>query len=179
MELNEALAAVRAGDVAAFAAVIEHTERRLRAHLALRIPDRELVDEVAHQAYITAFEKLNDFRAGTNFYAWLKSIAVHHLQNECRRRAHPDSGGTERLQWLVAPGRSPEELEEIRDEVAQLQQCMERLGPQARQILHLRYTECLEPSEIGQQLSREASAVRTMLTRVRQTLLQCMETARA
>ena len=49
MELDDAIHAVRAGDQAAFAAIIDQTERRLRAFLALQVRDRELIDEVAHE----------------------------------------------------------------------------------------------------------------------------------
>jgi RNA polymerase sigma-70 factor, ECF subfamily len=174
MELDEAILAVREGDQAAFAAIIDQTERRLRAFLALQVPDRELIDEVAHVAYITAYEKLHDYKPGTNFFAWLKRIALNHLHNECRRRSH-SAEGVEKLSLLIAPGPAALETEETRDRVAQLQRCMEKLGPEAREMLELRYQNALEPTQIGQQLGKTASSVRTMLTRLRQSLMQCME----
>ena len=131
MELDEAILAVREGDQAAFAAIIDQTERRLRAFLALQVPDRELIDEVAHVAYITAYEKLHDYKPGTNFFAWLKRIALNHLHNECRRRSH-SAEGVEKLSLLIAPGPAALETEETRDRVAQLQRCMENSDRSAR-----------------------------------------------
>src|SRR5689334_3252788 len=139
MDLDEAVEAVRNGDQAAFATIIDQTERRLRAFLAFQIPDRELVDEVAHVAYITAYEKLHEYQAGTNFLAWLKRIARNHLLNECRRRSHTQGAeGIEKLELLIAPGTAALESEENRDRVAQLQRCMKKLGPEAREMLELR-----------------------------------------
>jgi RNA polymerase sigma-70 factor, ECF subfamily len=174
MELEAAIRAVRNGDHAAFADIIEHSQRRLRACLALQVPDRDLVDEVAHQAYITAFQKLHEYKTGTNFLAWLKRIALLHLRNECRRRQH-SSDSSDALMKIVAPGVGPKEAEDIRDDVTQLLRCLEKLGPDARRLLELRYTDALEPSVIAAEMGKAASHVRTMLTRLRQSLLQCME----
>ena len=175
MELEDAIKAVNDGDQAAFAIIIEQTERRLRAFLALQVPDRDLVDEVAHQAYITAYQKLDEYHPGTNFYAWLRRIAQNHFRNECRRRSHEDTCSLEKLSILIAPDPTPTEAEETRDQVAQLQQCLEKLGPDARRLLDLRYRECLEPADIAKQIGKGASNVRTMLTRLRQGLVHCME----
>lgn len=175
MDLDEAVHAVGEGDQAAFSIIIEQTERRLRAYLALQVPDRELVDEVAHQAYITAYQKLNEYQPGTNFYAWLRRIAQNHFRNECRRRNHGDLCSAEKLSLLIAPGPSPTEAEETRDQVAQLNRCLEKLSPDNRRLLDLRYRDCLEPTDIARQTGKGASAVRTILTRLRQSLVQCME----
>ena len=176
MDLDEAIEAVRDGDQAAFATIIDQTERRLRAFLALQVPDRELIDEVAHVAYITAYEKLHEYQAGTNFSAWLKRIARNHLLNECRRRSHSQSNdNVEKLELLIAPGPAGLESEENRDRVMQLQRCMKKLGPEARELLELRYQKSMEPAEIGRQLGKSPSTVRTILTRLRQSLLHCME----
>ena len=175
MDLETAIQAVRAGDASAYAEVIEQTERRLRAHLALQVPDRELIDEVAHQAYITAYQKLAEYQAGTNFYAWVKRIAFYHLRNECRKRQHGAGSAMERLNVLVAPGCGPDEKAETRDEVDQLRKCMDKVGPDARKLLDMRYRESLEPAEIASKVGKAASHVRTILVRIRQALLKCME----
>src|SRR5262245_51744495 len=139
LELEDAIRAVLQGDSGAFAPIIEQTEARLRASLALQVPDRELVDEVAHQAYITAYRKLAEYQPGTNFTAWLRRIAQFHLRNECRRRRSTGSTPVEALTLLVAPGIDPEDAESKRDDVAVLRECLEKLGPEARRLLTLRY----------------------------------------
>jgi RNA polymerase sigma-70 factor (ECF subfamily) len=174
MDLDAAIKAVQEGDQAAFAVIVDQTERRLRASLALQLPDRELIDEVAHMAYITAYEKIHDYQPGTNFVAWLKRIAINHLHNECRRRSH-SAEGVEKLSLLIAPGPAVTESEEVRDRLVHLQRCLEKLGPEARELIEMRYEKLLEPMEIGRQLGKNASTVRTILTRVRQSLLHCME----
>lgn len=175
MELEAAIRAVRNGDAEAYATVVQCSERRLRAFLALQVPDRELVDEVAHLAYITAYEKLQTYELGTNFLAWIKRIALFHLRNECRRRHSHGGTPVEELTFLVAPGPAPGDNQELRDEVARLELCLKKLGPDARELIHMRYSEALEPIDIAERIGKAASHVRTILTRLRQSLATCME----
>ncbi|MBA2479948.1 MAG: sigma-70 family RNA polymerase sigma factor [Planctomycetes bacterium] len=173
MDLDAAIGRVRAGDTEAYAAVVELTERRLRAFLAFHAPDRDLVDEVAQQAYITAYGKLADYTAGTNFLAWLKRIAFNHLQNECRRRQRAGNAH-ERLTELIAPepAADPDLLAERGDA---LDRCLAGLADEARQLLDWRYRDGVSPAEIARRLGRQASGVRVALTRLRQALFTCME----
>jgi RNA polymerase sigma-70 factor (ECF subfamily) len=170
MDLDAAIAAVRAGEREAYGAVIDHTEARLRAFLAFRAPQRELVDEVAQQAYITAYEKLADYRLGTSFLGWLKRIALNHLQNEHRRRQR-GSSPTDRLSELLAP--EPTTGEDERAE--RLERCLTGLGQEARRLIDWRYRDGLSPAQIAERLGRLASSVRVALTRLRQALLTCIE----
>jgi RNA polymerase sigma-70 factor (ECF subfamily) len=173
MDLDAAIAAVRAGDREAFGVVIDHTQARLRAFLAFRAPQRELVDEVAQQAYITAYEKLADYQLGSSFLAWLRRIALNHLQNECRRRQRAASPG-DRLAELLAP--EPEEPgEDDAERAERLVRCLTGLGEDARRLLDWRYRDGLSPGQIAERLGRLASSVRVALTRLRQALLTCIE----
>ncbi len=172
MELDAALAAVRAGDREAYASVVEATERRLRAFLAFRAPNRELVDEVAQQAYITAFSKLGDYQLGTSFLGWLKRIALNHLQNELRRRQRAGSA-LERLDDLLAP----EAADEIDEREERLARCIATLDEGARRLIDWRYRDRLSPAQIADRLGRLAGSVRVTLTRLRQALLACLERA--
>ena len=177
MDLEEALRQVREGDQEAYAVVIELTERSLRAFLALRLPDRELVDESAHLGYITAYEKLNEYKPHTHFETWLRQMALFHLRN-ARRKHHPVEGGAlERLARLAAPS-VPDRLE-LTDDVERLRGCLEKLDANARQLIELRYRECLEPAGIAERTGRNAATVRSILTRLRQMLRQCMEASHA
>ncbi len=174
MDLDAAITAVRSGDTEAYATVVDLTERRLRAFLAFHAPDRELIDEVAQQAYITAYAKLADYAVGTSFLAWLKRIGFNHLQNECRRRQRAGSS-RERLADLVAPTPETDDADHLAERAGALDRCLAALGDEPRRLLDFRYRDQLSPSEIARRLGRLASSVRVALTRVRQVLLACME----
>src|SRR5262245_26092546 len=77
------------GDRSAFAVLVEHYWDRLYRWLHHLTHDRHSAEDVAQEAFLKAFAKLNSFRPGTSFQAWLFRIAHNHLSNQRRaaRRA--------------------------------------------------------------------------------------------
>ena len=82
----EALAQVAAGDVEAFAALVEsHQERLLRLCERL-LGDLEEARDAAQDVFLKAFRKAGDVRPQGQVYTWLYRIAVNHCLNKLRRR---------------------------------------------------------------------------------------------
>jgi RNA polymerase sigma-70 factor (ECF subfamily) len=172
-EVDEAIRAVREGHHAAFRTVVEQTQRDLRAYVALHAPVRELVDEVAQQTYITAFERIGTYRAGTHLLAWLKRIAWNHLQNERRRIRRREVPVEDVASILAAPAQTAGPEHE--DQLAALRRCLSELAPNVRRLVELRYKHDLPPTELARRESRPPATIRTILTRARRALLECLE----
>ena len=83
--LDDAIRSVRNGNTAAFEIVVRQLERPLRVWLATHAPPGVDVDEVAQHSFIAAFTRLSDYKLGTNFAAWLFTIARFHLKTEVSR----------------------------------------------------------------------------------------------
>lgn len=83
--LDDAIRSVRDGNTAAFEVVVRQLERPLRAWLAVQAPPGVDVDEVAQRSFVAAFTRLGDYELGTNFAAWLFTIARFHLKTEVSR----------------------------------------------------------------------------------------------
>lgn len=77
--------AVLAGDLEAYREVIGLGEAKVRVVLAAILPDRERVEDIAQEVFVTAYGKLKDYRPGTDFLAWLTMIARNLALNERRR----------------------------------------------------------------------------------------------
>jgi RNA polymerase sigma-70 factor, ECF subfamily len=81
-----ALARVAAGDVEAFAVLVEgHQERLLRLCERL-LGDPEEARDAAQEVFLKAYRKAGDVRPGGQVYTWLYRIAVNHCLNKLRRR---------------------------------------------------------------------------------------------
>src|SRR4051812_37217219 len=95
----------QAGDVDAFGELVERHRRAVfRAALAaVRSPAD--ADEVAQEAFVTAFQKLDGFRGEASFKTWL--LAITWRRGIDRRRSV-----TKWMQRLVSPGRAGDEGEE-------------------------------------------------------------------
>ena len=83
--VDDAIRRVRKGDTAAFEVIVRQLERSLRAWLAVQAPPGVDVDEVAQRSFVAAFTRLSEYESGTNFAAWLFTIARFHLKTEVSR----------------------------------------------------------------------------------------------
>lgn len=95
----------QSGDVEAFGELVERHRRAVfRAALAaVRSPAD--ADEVAQDAFVTAFQKLDGFRGEASFKTWL--LAITWRKGIDRRKSV-----TKWMQRLVSPGRAGDEGEE-------------------------------------------------------------------
>jgi RNA polymerase sigma-70 factor (ECF subfamily) len=77
---------VRAGDVSAYDALVRKYERqvfRISQHIT---QNREDAEDVTQDAFLKAYEKLEQFQGNSKFYTWLVRIAVNESLMRLRRR---------------------------------------------------------------------------------------------
>jgi RNA polymerase sigma-70 factor (ECF subfamily) len=176
--LDDAILNVRDGNTAAFEVVVRQFERPLRAWLAVQGPPGVDVDEVAQRSFIAAFTRLSDYESGTNFAAWLFTIARFQLKTEMTRlrrvadyhvRYAPD------LLQREFEGRSlePPELQEIRLE--HLQTCLGRLDEHLHRFIKWRYVEEIPLEEMAARSGRSVAAVKKQLWKLRRKLHKCVQ----
>jgi len=84
-EIDDFLRWVRAEETAAFEPVVRRFQRPLRAWLVMRSPPGVDADDVAQQSLVLAFTRLAEFQPGTDFAAWLFTIAAFQLRGEASR----------------------------------------------------------------------------------------------
>ena len=77
---------VRGGDVSAFDELVRKYERqvfRIAQHIT---QNREDAEDVMQDAFLKAYEKLDQFQGNSKFYTWLVRIAVNESLMRLRRR---------------------------------------------------------------------------------------------
>jgi len=84
-ELDDHIRACRQGDPNRFEAVVKACEPTVRAVVAAMIPDENLVPDLTQEVFVIAYRKLESYRPGTDFRAWIRAIARNVAQNERRR----------------------------------------------------------------------------------------------
>ncbi len=175
--LEAAIRQVRGGDVQAFAAVVRRFERPLRAWLAAHAPPGADVDEVAQTTFIAAYSRLDDYAPGTNFAAWLFTIARYQLKTETTRlRRIAD------YRSRYAPDLLARELDRRSDEPAAddtqlgfLRECLEAVDDRRRRFLTWRYDEAIPLAEMAERSGRSVMAVKKQLWLLRRQLQECIE----
>src|SRR5271166_3680373 len=80
------VASARSGDVRAFETLIQKYDRqifRIAQHIT---QNREDAQDVVQDAFLKAYEKLDQFQGNSKFYTWLVRIAVNESLMRLRKR---------------------------------------------------------------------------------------------
>jgi RNA polymerase sigma factor (sigma-70 family) len=155
------VAAAAAGDVAAFARIIQaHHDDMARVYMVVS-GDPEIAQDATQAAWPIAWRKLGSLRTADRLRPWLIAIAA----NEARqmiRRLHRDRIVELEVADVGADDRDPA----TRAAVTDLVHAVRRLSPDDRALIALRYVAGFDATEIGVALGMSASGVRSRLSRL-------------
>jgi RNA polymerase sigma-70 factor, ECF subfamily len=176
----------QAGDAAAFGELVERNRRAVfRAALAAVGSPTE-ADDVAQDAFVTAFQKLNGFRGEASFKTWLLAItwrkAIDRRKSVTRwlkRTAAPAYSTETGEEWdpmdrIEARGRSQEEDAMTSDLQRRLRPLIASLPKKLRDALLLAGSGDHTYEEIGQMLKIPLGTVKWRVSEARRLLKQKM-----
>ena len=168
--------AAKAGDVGAFEQLVKRYDRnvfRIAQHIT---QNREDAEDVVQDAFLKAYENLEQFQGQSKFYTWLVRIAVNEALMKLRRRrpermvsldeevkTDEDSMPREVADWSPNPEQlySQSELRDI------LGKTIQGLPPSFRTVFVLRDVEGLSTEETAEALDLSIPAVKSRLLRAR------------
>jgi RNA polymerase sigma-70 factor, ECF subfamily len=175
----ELLLRTKAGDLDAFGRIVCRYERLLRGWLAVRCPPGADADDLAQTTFLEAFRRLDEFALGTEFGAWLFTIARYQLLAESTRlrrvadyhtRYVPFALAEELARRAEADG-TPEDVERL---LEHLRTCVAELPAADRRLLADRYTRNTPLAAVAARLGRTVGAVKKHLFVLRQRLHDCV-----
>ncbi|MEM0968452.1 MAG: sigma-70 family RNA polymerase sigma factor [Verrucomicrobiota bacterium] len=158
-----------------FVALLTEHQQSLRLYVASLMPGESRSADVAQQANATIWKKRDDFELGTNFKAWMFSIARYEVLNFRKKQAR-DSRlvFSEELVEVMA-----EEMPEMSDDwVARqsaLKGCMAELRSADRELLMHRYEGESPLHDFAVEKGRSVGGLKVTLHRLRARLQQCIE----
>lgn len=150
----------------AFAPLYEANVDLIWRFTCARLGDPERAADATSLTFQRALTGLASFRpertaTGTTFRAWLLRIARNVVIDEVRRQRPTRSLDNDVVgEWLVAPGRSPEEEAVASDERRRVLAALDHLSETPRQIVELRLWG-LSVAEVSDLLGMSESAVKT------------------
>jgi RNA polymerase sigma-70 factor (ECF subfamily) len=166
--------AAQQGDLGAFDVLMTRHLHEVRVFVALKAPVAELMDEVTHETFVFAHQRLREFHEGS-FQGWLRAIAFQLVRKRVllfsRERRNLERYG-EHARWEAAQ----RVLQQTStDDAERLAICLEELPPPMRELLELRYGAGFTSEEIAERLQRTNAWARQVLTRLRRKLKACMD----
>ena len=166
---------VQSGDASAFEPLIDRHLPHIRAFVALRAPVLHLVDEIAHEAFVFAFQNIADFNAADPFRAWLRAIAWNLLRAEIQRCVREQANQSRYAETLAVEMQRSGESAGASLEAEFLEQCIREVPAEFQRLLTLKYREGRTSEEIAGTLARSVEWVRVVLFRIRRQLRECIE----
>ncbi len=139
------------------------------------------VDDVAQEAFIVAYNRLDEFDRERDFGAWLRGIARNLVINERRKSARRKRILSDNLTDVLVSTSSVAEEEEqgmgdrAMAKMKALKECIAILPEKSSQMMRSRYEDDLSAQDIAEQFGMKPPAVRKALERVRLSLRKCME----
>jgi RNA polymerase sigma-70 factor (ECF subfamily) len=174
MPETEIVSAAQAGSWFAFAELVRRHQAAVRACLAVRMDQAHEAEDLAQEAFVTAFRKLSEFDPERPFGPWVRSIAFNLLRNHWRKFRALGIGGGEELAALVEQRVSIRITENEGRELTALRLCLERLDGPARALIERRYAEDASVRAIAEEQGRKYSAITMQLHRIRELLAACI-----
>ena len=176
----------QAGDTEAFGELVERNRRAVfRAALAA-VGSATEADDVAQEAFVTAFQKLGGFRGESSFKTWLLAItwrkAIDRRKSVTRwvqRMVAPARSGETGEEWdvmdrLAAGGQSQEDDLVTSDLQKRLKPLIASLPKKLRDALLLAGSGDHSYHEIGQMLQVPTGTVKWRVSEARKVLKQKM-----
>jgi RNA polymerase sigma-70 factor (ECF subfamily) len=166
--LDELARAATAGDVEAVGRLYDQLVGPIYRYIAVRVRRREDAEDVTHLVFERIVGALPRYHHnGRPFAAWAFRIARNAVI-DYHRRTRP----TEPLGSIAEPvdGTGPEALSLRLEELRELRSAIDRLTPDQREALMLRYAGGLSADEAAEAMGRRAGTIRGLTFRAIEAL---------
>lgn len=175
----------RAGSREAFEMLVRRHQDRVFGLLRRSVPEQD-VEDIAQEAFLRAFRRIDRFRGEARFGTWLMQIAIHLAIDRARqRRRRPAEVGLrevsgEPLDAIPAdPAPDPAEALVRRSEAGRLERAIAELSDADRLALLLHDQEGMSAEQVGRILKITAGALRVRLFRIRRRLRELLTAGEA
>ena len=163
--------------IEAFSLLVREHQAGLRAFVRALGADEIWVDDIAQEAFVVAYRRQGDFRAGADFGKWLRGIARLLVANERRKSARHSrllhAAVADALD--VAEASDGYEAAHTAELLATMRGCVGELPPRQRELLERRYNRGENSGQLAAALRMSAEAVRQSLGRIRVVVKTCVE----
>ena len=157
-----------------FLTLLTQHDRALGGYVGALVHSSADADDILQQTKLVMWREFGNFEPGTNFLAWARKIAFHQIltYRRTKKKEHLplDEDVLEALHHEVS------RLSDTHDDRREaLQTCLHKLPTEHRQLVLLRYYEDLDIDQVADRIRSTSGAVYRALSRVRYTLLDCVE----
>lgn len=168
----------RRRELHAFSALVRIHRPHVRVFLGTHVRDQHVVDDLAQDVFMRAFDSLPTLREPSSFRSWLLGIAHHRALEFLRERARISAGhgAVEALfdQAQIALLESEDEDARRGIELDCLKACLRRLPEGGARLIREHYFRGRPINQLAEEEGKTAGAMRVALFRLREGLRDCV-----
>ena len=132
--------------------------------------DREKAEELFQETWLTVINKIHTLKRAETFSTWLYRIARNKVYQELR----DNKQFVELDDELSTPDVAENEIS-LSEDVAKLHRCLEKLRPEYKEVLMLRFLEQMSYQQMAEVLGRNLGTVRSRIHFAKLALKKEME----
>ena len=174
-EIREKLLVLRSrsGDEAAFEQLVERYQPRLRYYVRrlLGAPDEE--DDLLQDTWLNVWKNLSDLRDPGAFAPWVYCIA----RNKVYRHIRKNKGFIPLVEGAENVAAREEAHDFSPEEAGQIHECLDKLRPEHREVLLLRFLQEMSYEDIATVIDRSIGTVRSRIHYAKRALRRAIEDA--
>lgn len=163
---HELIAQSLAKDADAYGQIVERYKDALYRHCFAIVRDEDAAEDIAQEAFIAAYYKLDSFDQSRKFSRWILKIATNKSLNYIKSRRHLVATEDEVMDRVVSGGTSPEDAAVA----SELHGAISRLDPKYRSIINLYYFEGMDYEEISRIMNRPIGSIKGWMNRAKSEL---------
>ena len=157
-----------------FVALFAAHDRGIYKYVLTLLANANDTQEVFQETSVTLWQKFDEYRPGSNFFAWACRVAYFEvLRFRQTHRRDRLRFGDDLLDTLATERSAHEGLLQARRSA--LPDCMKKLPVGDRELIELRYAGEETVLEIAQRTGRQSNTLYKALERIRRTLMKCIE----
>ena len=172
---RELLLRAQAGDAGAIAEIVRTHQGLVRSYVSRLAPDAVTADDLAQEVFLAALQSLDRIDPQLGIRGYLIGIARNLGRMAWRERMKGKAEAGEAFFTAVLERCPADEAEQRSDHrISALQECLKGLAPKALEVVLRFYREEQACDEISRQLGSTPGNIRSILTRARQALRDCV-----
>jgi RNA polymerase sigma-70 factor (ECF subfamily) len=177
LEADRIVEEVLTGDTEAFAGLVRLFQESVWRIAAAMLRDRDATENLVQQVFVDAYLHLDQYEVGTDFGAWIRTVARNRLRKELRTAAREDRRLARFRERLAE--RLQAEASDCTDDsdayIAALRGCRQLLTTRDAELLKLRYESGMSFEAIAAMQDQTPEAVQRMISRIRFRLRDCIQ----
>lgn len=176
-EADRIVEEVLAGDTQAFAWLVRLFQESVWRIGASMLRDRDATENLVQQVFVDAYLHLDQYEPGTDFGAWIRTVARNRLRKELRTASREDrrlAAYRERLaeRLRTEAGNYQDDSEVYMNA---LRGCRQLLTSRDAALLKMRYERGMSFEAIAEEQGQSPEAVQRMISRIRFRLRDCIQ----